>query len=164
MDAEKGLGWGIVAIGGALGVYLAYNLFRNQKGGLFSGLAATLFGQDVASGKVGENLANDVWGWNPTGGGIIWNENGIPYNADATKWDARYAQGYEPLWAKVYNVPTVNVPVTDQAFAKIGLTTAQVERIQMKYPQDVIGLVVALKTGQELTARQRKILVEVRGF
>ena len=141
---------------------MGYNILRNANQGVFSGLAATLFGQDVASGKVGENLGNSYY-QQPTQKGVqlaINPTTGMAYNAttDLSNWDARYAQGYQSRAAAKYNVAQVNVPVTDAAFAKIGLNTAQVEYIQMHNPSLVNSIVMKLKNGGTLTAQEKAAL------
>ena len=150
--------------------YLAFWYFKMQsKGGnIFSGIAATLFGEQVASGKVGESVGNSYFS-QPVGGGLsgvkLETNPGvsIPFNAtdDLSNWDARYATGYKSIASTVFGVPTVNVPVTDAAFAKIGLTTAQVEYIQMHYPNFVTQIVVDLKQGNPLNNDEKQILSEV---
>lgn len=190
MNKDEAIGGIILAGGLGLLVYVGYQAVKHgglvngilgsvfgtgPKGGtgtVFSGIAATLLGNDIASGGPGERLGATLANKSvtpdvplaPGPNGLMYNTNFSPLSpTNPTGWDARYAVGYQSVAAKKYDVAQVNVPVTDAAFSKIGLTTAQVEQIQMMYPDQVNGLVVALKKGTPLSPAQQAMLNQVGG-
>ena len=181
----KNLQTGAIVIGLGLAAYLVWKsgLFQTAfkglsdlSGGISNGLKTLTSGQIGASFGTTQAQKPEVPGvqlaQSPTG--LLYNTNFQPISSDnPTGWNPEWATGYQPAsglisigpWDIVRNptagVATVNVPVTDASFAKIGLTTAQVEQLQMRYPSDVNVIVMALKNGTPLTDQQEQELASV---
>lgn len=145
MDKDSAVGWVII---GAV-AYLGYKALK--QGSLFGGAAAALFGDDLASGKVGEQLGEAYYN-QPTG------QTGAQYGAGLPGAGAG-AVGVQTRAA--VGVVTLNLDATDPAFAKIGLTTTQVLYLQQLYPKLVNGIVVKLTNKQALTAEEKAALTSV---
>lgn len=134
-------------------------------------------------GGVGKTLGTVYWGTPVTNVPVKQGPNDLTvYNApikdgvvDLTNWDARFATGVGtnataygsgvtidtsgvtvvwPWQEPIPKIATVNVAETDKSFSRLGLTTAQVEWMQMNYPKDINRIIVNLVSGTPSAADQ----------
>lgn len=139
---------------------------------LSSGIGSGL--KTLTSGQAGTAVAQS------SAGALAFSQPGATYNATLgtytapvtptnavslqSTWNPEYATGVAPSFLSniLYgSVAKVNVSATNVAFSNIGLTTTQVEQLQTLYPNDVNGIVMALKNGTALTATQQQELASV---